>query len=198
MSDFSNGFRGTAGGAVQTNYTDQPGFAVAGMLAYASDNVLIDSITVGETTGVGAGRGVKAVQNTGKTYNMQTPDLGLFLPTAGLTVADFAGIVLFDEAMQSDELGNNGWAFGRSARVLRPGRAGGRVWVPINANDSIVLGTSTVNWVLVAGSDGLHTAGEFVGTALGGSATVGYSTAITTAKYVAVDAANKLAMIELG
>ena len=191
---FASGFRGTVSGSVQANYTDQPGVGVAGMLAFASDINLCDAIIVGETNGVAAGRGVTATLNTAAGTNLQRPDRSLFLPAVADDAADLAGIVVFDENMQTDENGVPGWAKGRFARVLRPVRAGGRIYV--KAKEAIAPATATVNWVTVAGTDGLYAVGEFAPAALAGTAEAGTSVAISTASFVTTAAAGELAMVE--
>ena len=191
---FASGFRGTVSGSVQANYTDQPGVAVPGMLAFASDINLCDNIIVGETNGIAAGRGVTAALNTAAATNLQRPDRSLALPTVAANAAALAGIVVFDENMQTDENGVPGHAKGRFARVLRPVRAGGRIYV--KAKEAIAPATATVNWVTVAGSDGLYAVGEFAPAALAGDATRGTSVAISTASFVTTAAAGELAMVE--
>ena len=173
-----DGFRGTACGPVQTVVTDQPGVGVPGMLPFAGDNDLIDSYTVG-SGGVFAGAGVRlatpTIASTKEDYNSlhNVPLDEATLPTTGTTAAEFKGVCIFDENMQSDSNGVPGWNAGRLCRIGRPIRAGVRVWV--RAEDAWTKGSSTVNWVIVAGSDGKYAAGEFSPAALGGSSTVGYS-----------------------
>jgi len=192
------GFRGTANGSVQTSYTDQPGVAVAGMLAFASDYNLVDSALVATAAGIPCGAGVQLVTNAStEPGNLQVPNTLAQTPAAtNLTIADFGGIVVFDEGSQSDTNGVPGWAYQRNARVLRNRRSGGRVYVNVNSNDTITVGSSTVNWVISGGSDLKYAAGQFTGAALAGNATVGYSVAITTANYVTNGVASGIAMIE--
>lgn len=176
-----DGFRGTAFGPVQTSVTDQPGVGVPGMLPFAGDNDLIDSYTVG-SGGVFAGAGVRlatpTIASTKQDYSSlhNVPLDEATLPTTGTTAAEFKGVCIFDENMQSDSDGVPGWNQGRLARIARPIRAGFRVWV--RAEDAWTKGSSTVNWVIVAGSDGKYAAGEFAPSALAGNATVGYSVAL--------------------
>ena len=198
------GFRGTVGGSVQSNYTDQPGQGIAGMLAFASEQATanLDSMLIAETNGVYAGQGIVAAVNNANganSFDLQAPNKLVSIPAANnLTIADFAGIVVFDETMQSDSNGKPGLAKGRVARILRPGKSGGRIYVPVNSNDTVVPGTSTVNWVIAAGSDAKYAPGQFTTAALAGDATHGYSVAITTASWVTSGAAGTLAIIELG
>lgn len=189
---FYNGFRGSIGGAVQTEYNDQPAVAVAGMLAFASDINMCDALFIGEDDGIAAGLGVKVSELT-DAISLQRPNQAVVLPEAGDVKGDFAGIVVYDEAMQSDENGVPGWAKGRVARVVRPVRAGGRVYV--KAVEAIEVG-DTVNWVIVAGTDELYAAGEFAPAALAGTATAGTSVALDNARWVTGAAAGEVAMIE--
>jgi hypothetical protein len=189
------GFRGTVNGSVQSSYTDQPRVAYPGQLAFSSDDNLVDAAMVGDTNGVFAGQGVRLDLNVStEPGNLQSPNVLANQPTGGETEALFGGIVVFDEACQSDSLGNPGWNKGRIARVLRNRRQGGRIWV--TAPDAVVVSTSTVNWVTTAGSDGLHPLGSFASTALAGNSTVGYSVAITKASFVTACAAGGYAIIE--
>ena len=194
----ASGFRGTVNGSVQANYTDQPGRAVPGMLAFASDINFCDSILIAETNGVRAGRGVVMAQNTASATNFQTPDVSASLPTSALTTeAAFlatGGVLVFEENMQSDEYGYPGFAAGRIGRILRLNRVKGRI--SVLASQAVVVGTSSVHLVTVAGSDGLYSPGQFVSAALAGDATHGYSVAITSAKWVSAASAGGVACIE--
>ena len=193
---FGTGFRGTVQGAIQTSVNDQPGQGVPGMLPFASDNDLIDSYMV-SGDGVAAGTGVQLVANAGATQQFQLPGSLAQTPNAtNLSITDFGGIVVFDENMQSNADGENGWADGRMCRVARPGRAGARVYV--KAVEAFDKASATVNWVTSAGTDGKYRTGEFAPAALAGNATVGYSVAITTAKVISSAAAGGVFAIELG
>lgn len=194
---FNTGFRGTANGAIQTVVTDQPGVGVPGELCFASDNDLVDSYLVTGTDGVFAGAGVQLVANSAGLGQLQLPGQLAQVPNANnLTIADFKGVVVFDENMQSDATGVPGWDDGRTCRVVRPGRAGGRVFV--KAVEAVDKATATVNWVTQGGTDGKYRAGEFAPTALAGSAAAGYSVAITTATVISSAAAGGVYAIELG
>ena len=85
-----NGFRGTAGGSVQSNYTDQPGLGVPGMIAFASEEVTanIDSYFIGDANGVAAGKFVVQTDPTHALGDFQRPQQALFVttPENGLTV----------------------------------------------------------------------------------------------------------------
>lgn len=191
------GFRGTANGSVQSAYTDQPGVAIAGQLAFASDYNLVDSALIGTVEGIPAGYGVQLVLNTGtEPGNFQVPNRIAQLPNAtALTIADFGGVLVFDEGCQSDGDGVPGWGYQRNGRVLRSIRAGGRIYVKVNVLDTVAVGNN-VFWVISAGTDGKYAAGSFTNAALAGTALAGYSVAITSAKFVTAGAAGGIAMIE--
>lgn len=193
---FASGYRGVAGGSVQTAVTDQPGIAVPGMLAFASDLNYCDGLYVGETNGVAAGKGI-AVTDVSDDISYQRPNLSINLPADAATKAAFAGIVVFMENMQSDENGVPGWAKGRIAQVARPGRAGARIYV--KAVEAVDHTADSVNWVTVAGTDGLYEKGEFAPAALAGTAAAGTSVAIdaTVARWVTSAPAGGVACIEL-
>jgi hypothetical protein len=189
------GYRGAQNGSVQTNYTDQPGIGYPGQIAFSSDNNLVDAVLVGETNGVLCGAGIKLTVNQATEQgNLQRPDVLAFLPSGGEALADFGGFVVFDEGSQSDTDGNPGWAKGRNARILRPKRQGGRIY--IRFADAAVAFTSTVNWVTVASADGKYPLGSISPAVLGGGA-AGTSVAITTAQVVSSCAAGDVAIVEL-
>lgn len=190
---FATGYRGAVGGAVQITYTDQPGIAVPGVLAFASDINLADSVYIGETDGIAAGKGVKFTAVTDAIAS-QMPSLGAYLPDGGESISDFAGILIFDEAMQSDADGVPGWANGRMGQFVRPTRAGGRIWVEVK--EAITVGSSTVNWVTTAGGTApAYVAGDFCPAALGGGA-AGVSVALTNCAWVTGTTGAGIAMIE--
>ena len=166
---FQNGFRGQRGsaGAVQTDYKDHPAIGIPGMLAFASDIRQIDSFLVGETDGIAAGKGVRLEESSQDAPNLQTPPFQSYLPTSGSGTTHFAGILIYDESIQSDENGVPGWANGRLGRVVMPQRGGGRVY--IKARETIEI-TDSVNWVIVAPTDESYEVGEFSPAALGGGA----------------------------
>jgi hypothetical protein len=192
---FSTGYRGVRNGSVQSTYQDQPGVAYNGMLAFASDLANCDAIFIGETDGIRAGAGVRFLASLDASVApIQRPPVQAFLPEGDEAANEFAGIVVFDEAMQSDENGVPGWANGRTARILRPGRAGGRIYVVVK--DAIVVGTSTVNWVTSPDAAAKYARGDFCPTALGGGA-AGTSVALTNCSWVLGADAFGLAMLEL-
>jgi len=192
---FASGYRGVAGGSVQTTYQDQPGIAVDGMLAYASEQAIanLDAIFIGEVNGIAAGRGVRLLAaNEGLGY--QRPPWQAFLPEGDEAAAEFGGIVVFDEAMQSDENGVPGWAKNRVARILRPGRQGGRIYV--KCKDAVNPATATVNWVIAPDAAGVYERGEFVPTALAGGA-AGTSVALANCSWEIGCSAGGLAVLVL-
>lgn len=190
---FASGYRGSKGGAVQSIYTDQPGIAIAGMIAFASDLTLIDAIFIAEVLGLRAGAGVKLVQLDESAYNFQAPNQGAFLPAdAGETIANFGGIVVFDETMQSDENGVPGYEKGRVGRILRPKRGGGRIWVRVK--DAVTPDVSGVHWCIDA--VGNYVEGDFSPAALGGGGSDSVDIS-TIARWVTKAAAGELAMLEI-
>ena len=189
------GYRGSVNGSIQTTYQDQPGVGVPGMLMYAPEaGDKIDSIFVGETNGVGAGKGVQLVRNAESVTNFQTPNVLAYLPDGDESAAEFGGIVVWQETMQTDSSGNNIYAAGRVARILKPGAVGGPIYVA--AKDEVIPGTSTVNWVIAAGSDGKYEVGDFAPGVLN-SGTVGTTVALTNAAWVTAGDVDGIAGIEL-
>ena len=175
---FNSGYRGAVGsaGSVQTSYNDHPALGIPGMLAFASDSRKIDTILIGETNGIAAGRGVKLTAILPGTAEYQVPSVAAYLPSGSEVLADFGGILIFDEAIQSDENGVPGWANGRAGRILKPYAEGGRIY--IKAREAIAIGDS-VNWVIAAPADESYELGEFAPSALGGGA-AGTSVVIST------------------
>ena len=190
---FASGFHGTVGGSVQSSYADQPGVGISGMLAFASDINKCDSMYISDAAGVAAGKGVKKAQLT-DAISLQSPNQSVLLPTGSETVADFVGVLVFDETMQTNENGIPGWATGRMGSVLRYSRVGGRVYVKVR--EAVTAGSSTVNWVTTAGTNNTVTyeAGEFSPAACSGGSAV--STAITGAKWVTSASAGGVAIME--
>lgn len=191
--DFTTAYRGTTNGSIQTTYTDQPGKAYNGLLMAAGEPSAVDSYIVGETLGVGAGIGVRLVAgNDGQ--NFMWPSLVAKLPEGDETENDFGGVVIFDQAMQTDSSGNNGWAVNKEARVLRNVRAGGRIWVSVV--DAVDPLTDSVYWVIAADSAGTYNVGSFVPAALGGG-TAGTTVLISSARWVTASGAGGVAGLEL-
>lgn len=171
---FSNGFRGTANGAVQAAVTDQPGVAVAGMLAFASDLNYVDALYIGDANGIAAGKGVK-VAAVSDSVSLQRPNQSMHIPTGSETEADFAGVLVFNEAMQSDENGVPGWADNRIGQLAKPTRSGVRIYV--NAIEAIAVG-DPVHWII--GATGSYVEGDFSGAQQGDLAGAGAADAGNT------------------
>lgn len=189
---FGAGYRGTVRGAVQTAYTDQPGVASPGMLAFASDLNYCDALFVGEANGVAAGIGVIATALT-DAISLQRPNQAVSLPADDSALAALVGIVVFDEAMQSDENGTPGWAHGRVARVAKRGRAGTRIYVKVE--DNVAIG-DPVEWVVKSGTNPIRTKGSFTGTAQAGTTTLPLTRTVTDAKWVTPASAGGVAILE--
>jgi hypothetical protein len=192
---FDTGYRGVVGGYVQNNYTDQPGVGIPGMIAFASDLDNVDAVYVGETDGLAAGKGI-IYTDVSDDISLQRPNEAAYLPTSSSLAKDFKGITAFDENMQTDENGNPGFAQGRMIRVGKGGRAGCRIYV--KANEDINHGSDTVNWVIVAGTNGLYEVGEFSPHPLGGTAENGTSVPLAgIATWITSASAGETAIIEL-
>lgn len=190
--NFTTAYRGTTNGSVQTTYTDQPGVAYAGMLMSAGEPSAIDSYMVGETNGIGAGIGVRLVAgNDGLGF--QWPALAAKLPEGDENENDFGGIVVFDQAMQTDSSGNNGWGYQKEARILRPVRAGGRIYVSVV--DAVAPLTDSVYWVIAADTAGTYEVGSFAPAALGGGA-AGTTVLLSSCRWVKGADAGGIAGIE--
>jgi len=191
---FQNGFRGTTGGAVQTAYTDQPGIAVAGQLAFASDLNYCDALYIGQADGIAAGIGVKLTA-VADDISFQRPNLQALLPGDADANTTFGGILVFDESMQSDENGVPGLAKGRIGRIAKPGRAGARIYV--KCPTAVDHTADTVNWVTIAPADASRAKGEFCPAALGGGA-AGTSVDVSgVARWISSAAAGEVAIVEL-
>ena len=189
---FSTGYRGAVNGAVQTSYTDQPGKSLPGMLMGVGEAMAIDSYIVKETNGVGAGLGIRLVAGD-EGQGFAWPGLTVKLPEGDENENDFGGVVVFDQAMQSDASGNNGWELGRTCRILRPVRSGGRIYTRVV--DAVDPLTDSVYWVIAADTGGTYALGSFVPAALGGGA-AGTTVLLTTARWVTAAAAGDIAGIE--
>lgn len=184
---FDTGFRGNIGGSVQSNYTDQPGVGVPGMLAFASDINFADAVFIGEEDGIAAGRGVIFDDNDPST-SLQRPDVSANLPSSTTVFTDFKGIIVFDEQMQSDANGVPGWANSRVGRVLRNNRAGGRIYVIAR----ILINHTIHNVHLQIVADGGVAVGEFSPALVAGK-----SILIPNAKWITSAVVGDVAMIEL-
>lgn len=134
----------------QSSYLDQQGTALPGGLAFCSDTSLIDAFIVDPAVGdlgLGAGIGVilKPVEST------QRAGLNNFyigLPDEDSTAADFAGVLVRNQQMSSNSLGQACW-FGRQlGNVARSSRVGARVWVPLNEGSITDIGGAEAYWII--------------------------------------------------
>ncbi len=184
---FGSGYRGSVGGAVQTEYYDQPAAGIPGMIAFASDNNQIDSVYIGEEGGVAAGKGV-IFADVVDDNSFQRPKVSAHLPIATTVVTDFKGVVVFAPHMESDINGIPGWGKGRISGILMNHRSGGRIYVrtPIAVDHTI----HDVYWQIVPDAD--FEAGEF-----GPSDNGANSILIPTAKWITSSTDDDNAIIEL-
>lgn len=182
-------YHGTKFGFIQSAIYDQMGVALEGRLANASDINLCDSISVGETNGVGVGLGVKVGALSG-AIKAGVNDTAVSLPTASSTEADFGGIVVRTDTGRTDANGVTYLAKEDVATVLRADRVGGRIWV--KAQGAITTG-GDIYWVIADDSVSGLTAGGFTGTAVSQK-----TVKLTNVKVCAGAAKGGLALIELG
>lgn len=135
-------------GFAQTQYFDQMATALAGMLANASDINLVDNAFVGEVdpaVGLMAGIGVVAhytTQSNRPGLNQQI----LVPPSDAATEADFAGIVVRNQFMRTNDDGEACYYEEDIANFARRDRAGARIWVRL-AHGSTTYG-SDVYWIV--------------------------------------------------
>jgi hypothetical protein len=190
---FATGFRGTAGGSVQTAYTDQPGVAVPGMLAFAADMNMVDAFYVGTAAGVRAGAFVK-LSAVSDDVSLQRPNDEAVVVETGDDYEDCAGVVVFNEAMQSDENGDPGWAHGRMCQVLRKGRLGSRIYMAARA---AIARTDTPYMVTVADTAAVYKVGDVCTSSLGGGAAGTSTTLAAVCKFVTAAAAGGVVCIEM-
>lgn len=129
-------YGGTAFGTVQSTFYDQMATALAGDILSTDDN-LIDGARINEANGVDVGLGVV------ESYTTTQPRAGVnnvqvALPSGATAATDFYGVVLRASAGWTRTTGVAYIPYDRMAPILRPGRAGGRVWV--TASDTITAG----------------------------------------------------------
>ena len=182
-------YHGTKFGFIQSAIYDQMGVALEGRLANASDINLCDSISVGETNGVGVGYGVVISALSG-AIKAGVNDQQVKLPTGTATAADFGGIVVRTDTGHTDANNNTFVAKEEIATVLRAKRVGGRIWV--KAQGAITTG-GDLYWVIADDSTAEITAGGFTG-----SAVTNKTVKLADVKVVAGAAKGGLALIELG
>lgn len=168
-------YRGTKFGFIQSAVYDQMGTAVEGRLANASDINLCDSVSVGETNGVGVGLGVVIASLSG-AKKVGINDEKITLP-AGTEAAASAlyGIVVRTDSGHTNADGRNYVAKEEMATVLRTARVGGRIWV--KAQKALTAGGS-LYWIIKNGTSHTCEIGGFSGEAI--TATVSGSTVTDT------------------
>lgn len=172
-------YTGTAFGAINSSYVDQMGTALPGDLAFASDNVLADSIIVDEANGVSFGLGVIKAYNT-TTARAGIANLTVKLPVGSESATDFAGIIVRSNAGQTDANGVGQVADGRTALVAKPNRAGLRMWVKAQAT---IAAGNDVYWIVKDDTGHGLPIGSFTNAAITVSATTD-TVALTTAKFI--------------
>lgn len=158
-------------GFAQSQYFDQQATAIPGLLAYASDINLVDSAFVGAVDpiyGLLAGTGIMINPTTvsnrpGINYDVAVP------PTVTATDADFAGVVVRNQWMDTNPNGDACIYPDRMCNYARRGRAGSRIWVRLEA------GTSTfgapVYWIVRDTAGTGKTIGSFSAEPITGTAT---------------------------
>lgn len=179
-------YTGVPFGSIQTSVYDQMGVAVDGGLYSASDYNLVDSISVGETNGVGVGYGVVASLITGAIVG-GINDREVKLPTSSSTAANFGGFVIRTQAGYTDASGNNYVPENRMASVLRADRVGGRIWIKMY--DAFTADTNA-NWV-VGTVSGIPTG------RIAGAATASNTVALTNVKFRTTGVAGDYALVEI-
>lgn len=119
-------------GFAQSTYLDQQGTALAGSLAFASDENLVDAFIVGDVgdDGLEAGLAVIAalatdVQRTGLNEQVVTA------PAPDTTAAQIIGVMVRNQQMRSNKAGRACCFAQDLCNVARTGRSGARIWVQI-------------------------------------------------------------------
>lgn len=188
----------------QSQYFDQQATALPGSIAYASDNWLIDSAYVANPATendapvfLAAGLGVVVTPNTSperQGLNMKIATA----PTASTTAADFAGVVVRNEQMSANERGNAGMYSGSMLNIMRPVRAGGRIWVSLAKGAAASTYGGAVYWVVADTAGTGKAIGSFTTAAVSGD-----TVALTDAKFLGEftyddSKCDNIALIELG
>jgi hypothetical protein len=147
-------------GCVQRDYFDQMATAAIGELANAGDINLVDSIFVGAVgdDGLVAGVGVVAsvVSDVARAGINQ---YAANYPAAGATAAALVGIVVRNQQMRSNSAGDPCWFEGDVANIVRPDRAGGRIWLAL-ANGATAPGENA-HWIVSDTTDHGKRLGSF-------------------------------------
>ena len=160
------------GAFAQTQYFDQQGSALPGMLANASDINLVDSGFVGgvsPVTGLVAGVGVIQRSTVGQSnrpgFNYDVYDL----PPVTATAADFAGIVVRNQFMRTNSAGEACYFFEDMCNVLQAKRVGGRIWVNLQMGSTSP--GSKVYWIVRDTANTGKLVGAFSGQPITGTTT---------------------------
>ena len=134
-------------GCVQRDYFDQMATAAIGELANASDINLVDSRYVGAVgdDGLVAGVGVVATVVADVARN-GINQYAINYPAAGAVAAALAGIVVRNQQMRSNSHGDPCWFEGDIANIVRPDRAGGRIWLALSNGVSAPGGNA--HWIV--------------------------------------------------
>lgn len=158
-------------GFMQTTYKDQMGTALPGQLVHASDIRLVDTYVVSPTIGamgIEAGLGfvapvIPADQREGfrEGINMKYA----MLPATGATAADFEGITVRNQQMDTNVDGRACWFANRLCNGLRSRRVGGRMWAQVANGSTTVDGK--VYWIISNTTAHGKTIGAFSGVAMG-------------------------------
>lgn len=158
-------------GFAQSTYVDQMATALPGSIAYASDQWLIDTAIVApDTSAAGLVAGIGVVTSVIPAANRTGARAGVNntyakLPAAGTTLADFGGVLVRNQQMDSNVDGDACWFANRACNILRSNRVGGRVWVRF-VNGTAAPGGS-VYWIISNTTSHDKMIGAFSGVAIG-------------------------------
>ena len=146
-------------GFSQNSYPDQQEAYLAGSLAFANDNTLIDAFVVGEVAeqGLEAGLAVIATPAASVLYSGINEEL-VSKPAGSSTAEDIIGVVVRNQQMGTNAAGHACYFKGDVCNVARTGRSGARVCVQLADGAQPVL-NSPVS-VIVSGAN----AGKFATT----------------------------------
>lgn len=160
------------GAFAQSQYFDQQGTALPGMLANASDINLVDSGFVGgvsPVTGMVAGVGV-VQRNSVARSNRPGLNYDVYdLPPVTATADDFAGIMVRNQFMRTNAAGEACYFFEDMCNVLSTRRVGGRIWVRLESGATSP--GSTVHWIVRDTANTGKMIGAFSGQPITGTTT---------------------------
>ena len=143
-------------GFSQESYLDQQAAYLAGSLAFASDNSLIDSFIVGEVNEHGLEAGLAVIASPAATiFHAGINEEVVGKPQGSSTADDIIGVVVRNQQMGSNAAGHACYFSGDMCNVARTGRSGARVCVQLADGVQPVL-NSPVS-VIVSGAN----AGKF-------------------------------------